>query len=74
MAISSLPNPSARQTLIYSLSLKTGLFWVFCIKRIIQRVAFCAWLLSLSMSARIKELLFIFKTHVIMKVCHFTQC
>ena len=41
--------PSHKQLLVYALALQICLFWTFHIDGIIQHVAFCGWLLSLSM-------------------------
>ena len=40
--------PMARQPLNCALSLWTCLFWTLCINGVLQHVAFCDWLLSLS--------------------------
>ena len=42
----SLPHPPTRPTC--SLALKIYQIWAFCINGIVQYVAFCVWLLSLS--------------------------
>lgn len=46
---SPLPLPQPQTTLICFLFLWIRLFWTFPVKRILQYVAFCAWLLSLRM-------------------------
>ena len=68
----SLPNPGVGQTLIYFLFLQFCLFWVHHINGTVQHVAFCVWLLSLSIFVRVKELLFVFKSHIRVKVTWIT--
>lgn len=45
-----LPSPSLGQPRISFLSWRTCLFWIFYINRILQSMALCVWLLSLSAS------------------------